>query len=60
MAESSGALVLACLALVCKDECIFGMRHSFQYIMINVLSKSGVSLSYTSNASNTSLIIFSL
>ena len=47
MAESSGALMLACLVLVYIDECIFGMRHSFQYIMANVLSKSVVSLSYT-------------
>ena len=47
MAESSGALVLACLAIVCTDECIFGMRHSFQHIMVNILSESGVSLSYT-------------
>ena len=29
IAESSGALILACLALVYTDECIFGMRHSF-------------------------------
>ena len=56
MAESSGALVLACLVLVYIDECIFGMRHSFQYIMVNVLSKSVVSLSYT--GSNTSVIAF--
>ena len=47
MAESSGALILVCLVLVYIDECIFGMRHSFQYIMANVLSKSVVSLSYT-------------
>ena len=56
MAESSGALILACLVLVYIDECIFGMRHSFQYIMVNVLSKSVVSLSYT--RSNTSVIVF--
>ena len=53
MAESSGALILACLALVYID--ILGMRHSFQYIMVNVLSKSVVSLSYT--RSNTSIIV---
>ena len=32
MAESFRAPVLACLALVCINECIFGMSHSFQYI----------------------------
>ena len=59
MAESSGALILACLAVVCIDKCIFWMRHSFQYIMVNVLSMSVVSLSYT--RSNTSVIVlFSL
>ena len=39
----------------CIDECIFGMSHSFQYIMVNVLSKSVVSLSYT--RSNTLVIV---
>ena len=58
MAESSGALILACLPLVYIDKCIFGMRHSFQYIMVNVLTKSVVSLSYT--RSNTSVIVFSV
>ena len=56
MTESSGALILACLVLVYIDEFIFGMRHSFQCIMVNVLSKSVVSLSYT--RPNTSVIVF--
>ena len=58
MAESPGALVLACMALVYIDKCIFGMKHSFQYIIVNVLSKSVVSLSYT--RSNTSVTVFSI
>ena len=56
MAELSRALVLACLALVCIDDFVFGMSRSFQYIMVNVLLKSGVSLSDT--RSNTSVIVF--
>ena len=56
MAESSEALILPCLALVYIYKCIFGMRHSFQYMMVNVLSKPVVSLSYTRLI--TSVIVF--
>ena len=56
MAESSEALILPCLALVDIYKCIFGMGHSFQYMMVNVLSKPDASLSYT--RSITSVIVF--
>ena len=54
MAESSRAL--ACLALLCIDERFFGMSHSFQYIIVGAISKSGVSLACT--RSNISEIVF--
>ena len=57
MAELSRAL--ACLALLCIDQLSLRMSHSFQYIIVNALSKSGVSLSYTrSNISVSSSVLY--